>query len=306
MKPVITIVMSVYNGEMYVGETIRSVLSQSYSDFEFIIIDDGSTDNTLKILEDFQNKDIRIKIIENDKNSGLTLSLNKGIKESKGGYIARIDCGDIWEYKKLELQLSYIKNNPEIIALGTQAVYIDDNGNKIGKSNLPSSDQGIRLAFLKSENPFIHSSVIFRSGYYYNENYSQCQDIELWTRLYYEGSLANLGDSLVKYRFLANSISFKNRSEQICYFYIIYCTFVRLLGGKNDDENKNVQKAHNILNSNHFSYFNYLGNRLLERNKYLGLFIVFFSYAIYPKLLFIKIKHKTKIFFTLVKYKDKI
>lgn len=288
----VSILMSVYNGEKFISETIDSVLLQSFNDFEFIIIDDGSTDGTYKILEKSYSRDKKIIIIKNETNIGLTGSLNKGIHTSRGEFIARIDCGDVWEKEKLKLQMEYLKKNPDVILLGASASIIDERGNQCGIMNMPSEDRDIRIYFFKSNNPFIHSAVIFKKNTYYDENYAMAQDFELWSRLYFQGKLANLDKKLLRYRYTSNSISYKNRPAQIFICYKIYNNFIRVLKGKKP---KRLSPAEFAGSCRAFSYLNYKGNWMKTKFKPLGFLLVFLSYCIYPRLLFIKVIHSLKI-----------
>ena len=300
MKPVISVVMSVYNGEANLGETINSVLSQSFHVFEFVIVDDGSTDRTPEMLKELNRRYEKIQTFRNRENLGLTKSLNTGIRESKGEYIARIDCADLWKPRKLERQISYLRSHPETILLGTQAIYLNERGCESGRSRLPVTDEGIRLLFMRSRNPFLHSSVVFKAGYYYDERLNSSQDYELWMRLFFEGKMANLTSPLVMCRLLRNnSISYENRPKQICLNWILYERFVKALRNKRREENVErrvpYEKLARIRNSSMFSYLNYLGNRLKSTSVLLGLLLVAFSYTIHPSLLCVTIWHRLKV-----------
>ena len=133
ISPKITVLMSVYNGEKYLQETIESVLSQSYKNFELLIIDDKSTDKTCLIINSF--KDPRIKLIINNQRLGLSKSLNVGIKLSSGEYIARLDADDICHQNRLEIQKLYLENNPDCGILATNAILINQYGHNTGYWN---------------------------------------------------------------------------------------------------------------------------------------------------------------------------
>ncbi|MCP8319033.1 MAG: glycosyltransferase, partial [Candidatus Methylarchaceae archaeon HK01B] len=139
-SPKITILMSVYNGEKYLREAIDSILNQTFKDFEFLIINDGSTDRTVEILRSYH--DSRIKIITNEKNMGLTKSLNKGLKIARSEYVARMDADDISYPRRLEVQYEYMKKNPDVGIVGSWNDVIDDKGNTIDyrKHSLSSED----------------------------------------------------------------------------------------------------------------------------------------------------------------------
>ncbi len=136
-NPKVSVIMSVYNGDKYLREAIESILNQTFTDFEFIIVNDGSTDNSLEIIESYDDE--RIKTINNKKNIGLTKSLNKALKFAKGKYIARQDADDVSLPNRFEKQVEYLDSHPEVALVGTSVYLIDENGKIIGK----------RIAFAK-------------------------------------------------------------------------------------------------------------------------------------------------------------
>lgn len=197
--------MCVFNAEKYIKESIESILSQTYNDLEFIILDDYSTDNTFNIIKEFEKKDDRIKIIKNNQNKGLTYSLNKAMEFAKGEYIARMDADDISHGERLKKQVSFLDNNDEIIVLGTCGRNIDEAGIDMGSRKVPITPGEIQKV-LRVVNPMIHPSVMFRKDAIkdiggYNVNYRVVQDYELWFRCIENGfELANLPDELIYYR----------------------------------------------------------------------------------------------------------
>lgn len=206
--PKLSVVMSVHNGEKFLKEAIVSILNQTFTDFEFIIIDDGSIDNSKKIIEDFDDK--RIKLISR-KNKGLTVSLNEGLNLARGEYIARMDTDDISHPRRFETQINFLDKNPKICLCGTWAKMIDKNGNEIGEYKTPVNSKEIRRGIFW-HNPFIHSSIMIRRKTLnkvggYNEKYKTAQDYELWSRLVPKYQTANLPEFLLKYRFLQTNIT---------------------------------------------------------------------------------------------------
>ena len=125
-NPLVSVLMSVYNGDRYLDEAIDSILSQTYENFEFIIINDGSTDHTKDILSSYSNQDNRIRVFH-QKNHGLTFSLNRGLELSRGKYVARMDADDISSPRRLEEQINYLRANPEVGVLGTQMEIINES-----------------------------------------------------------------------------------------------------------------------------------------------------------------------------------
>ncbi len=201
----ISVLTQVYNGERFIAETIQSVLDQSFSDFEYIIIDDGSTDNTEKIIKSFKDK--RIKYFYSGENKGflnMHKAINFGLNLCKGKYIARLDTDDICLKHRLEVQYNYLQNNKDIFLIGGSAIIIDEFGNhikKIQKRSYPSIFHKYHMAI---SNSFIHSSIMFRNeGYTYlcpNEHLFYC-----WLT-YFKKRLRNIPDYLVKYRINPNGL----------------------------------------------------------------------------------------------------
>jgi len=209
------VVMSVYNGEKYLKSAVESILNQSFKDFEFIIVDDGSTDESLNILKSFQSHDSRIKIISRE-NKGLVFSLNEGINLAQGEYIARMDADDISKISRLEKQFKYMKENSLVIC-GTWAEGIDEVGNKIKDMNYPPSEKKIKI-FSLLHNPFIHPSVMFRKDIFekvggYRKFFKHIEDYELWTRIVFKYKTGNIPEALLEYRFHGSQITQKRNLQ---------------------------------------------------------------------------------------------
>ncbi len=220
-KPKISVIMSVFNGEDYLKESIESILEQTYRDFEFIIIDDGSNNETKEILKNFLKKDSRIKIITNKKNIGLTKSLNKALKITKCKYIARQDGDDVSLPQRLEKQIEFLENNPKIKILGSFGYGINQKGEILRKEIPPTFFQEVKKNLIK-KNPFIHTSVIVeretlnRVGSY-NERFETTQDYELWFRVLKIAKGENLPLFLVKKRYLSKMVSLEKEKTQLKY-----------------------------------------------------------------------------------------
>ncbi|MCU7521149.1 MAG: glycosyltransferase family 2 protein [Ignavibacteria bacterium] len=212
--PSISVIMSVYNGEKYIRDAIESILKQIYTNFEFIIINDGSTDDSAKIISSYS--DARISLIQQE-NKGLSLALNRGIYASRGKYIARMDADDISESNRLLEQIQFMEENPEYVAVGTFANYVDDEGNFLYKGSLPIKDTDIRIG-LPIKCPFVHSSVMMKAdilkkigGYKNCGRYFYQEDLLLWNDLSFEGSLYNINKYLINYRITPSSNSQRSR-----------------------------------------------------------------------------------------------
>lgn len=210
--------MSVYKPNKYLTEAISSILNQTYEDFEFIIVDDGN-DNLILPFDDY-----RIKVIKNEKNIGLTKSLNLALKEAKGKYIARMDADDVSYPTRLEEQVKFLDKNPNHILVGTWAEIIDENDRILRVVKHPCEDEVIQRELIKY-NTFFHSSIMFRCGVCYNENFKYAQDYELYfrlTRSWDNGAkkLANIPKFLHQYRETRDSITSKKNREQISFVII--------------------------------------------------------------------------------------
>lgn len=217
--PVISVVMSVYNNENFLHGSINSILEQTFKNFEFIIINDGSNDNSLKMLLEYQKNDNRILTID-QKNIGLTKSLNRGIKLARCKYIARQDADDKSLPDRLKMQIDFLENNPDHFLVGCRHNIIDKSGHMIGEPEMPVpiNDSKIKEVIDKY-NPFIHSFVMFRNdtgkiGYFYDPRYKYSQDIELWTRIRDYYKMHNLPEVLGLSRQWPGMISEKNMKLQ--------------------------------------------------------------------------------------------
>jgi len=214
--PKVTVLMSVYNGEKYLREAIDSILNQTFKKFEFLIINDGSTDKTAEILQSYQ--DLRIRVINNEKNIGLTKSLNKGLKLAKGEYVARMDADDISMPNRLDTQYAYMKSNPDLAICASSYKQIDENGDtkEITRRYLECE----RLYyFLTFTNCLAHSTVFFRKSIIlgvngYNDKLMQAQDYDLWYRVSRMSKVVQIDKVLLKLRVHQNNISSKHKDSQ--------------------------------------------------------------------------------------------
>lgn len=217
-QPLVSIIMPVYNSEKFLEEAILSILNQTYKNFEFIIIDDASTDSSWEIIKKYKTIDRRIKAIRNKPNLGVTKTLRKGINLTKGKFIARMDADDISSNTRLEEQVNFLLNNPDYVLVGSQINIIDEEGNIIGKRNYPLTDSQIRKTlFFKS--PFAHPSVCIKAASLKKFNYSPkfltVQDYYLWYQLLQLGKGANLNKFLLYYRIHKNQEKIKKMRLQL-------------------------------------------------------------------------------------------
>ncbi|MEI8311846.1 MAG: glycosyltransferase, partial [Verrucomicrobiota bacterium] len=215
--PEITVLLTVFNGGKFLGPAVESILCQSREDFEFVIVDDASTDGSAGILNQLAARDRRIRLFFNKENSGQTACLNQGLREARGRWIARQDADDLSLPGRLAAQMSHAARFPDLVLVGVNGWVIDERGTRTGLIHVPLSDAGIRWS-MPFQNPFIHPGVIFRrvmprgDRVAYCEDFRICQDWELWSRIADEGRVSNLPDRLVCYRDRRDSLS-HNYSE---------------------------------------------------------------------------------------------
>ena len=214
--PLVSVVMSVYNGEKYLREAIDSILNQTFTDFEFIIINDGSTDNTLKIIKSY--KDPRIVLISR-KNKGLVASLNEGIGKAKGKYIARMDADDVSLPERFEKQVEYMIQHPGVGLIGSQVALIGENGEIVNPLiSRPIKDQHIKL--LNGYGTVItHVAALFKKDLFmevggYNEKYYLAEDHDLWCRMAEVTTMHNLPSIYVRIRTLEEGVSISGETRQ--------------------------------------------------------------------------------------------
>ena len=216
----VSIILPTYNGGKYVINAVESVLFQSFSDWELIIINDGSNDDTESLLEKYIKKEPRIIYLKNEKKIGVQKTLNKGIKKSKGEYIARIDDDDEWINKdKLKEQIEFLEKNNDYVLVGTNGVVVDDRMNRIIDYNVPKTDFLIRKTIL-FKNSFISSSVLIRKsvlqriGGYCEEEYAKnVEDYNLWLRLGTLGKFFNFDGVMTSYMMREGNISSNNKKD---------------------------------------------------------------------------------------------
>ncbi|MDI9312657.1 MAG: glycosyltransferase [Limnohabitans sp.] len=210
----VTILMSVHNGEKYIDDTVKSILNQDYYEFDFLIVDDGSFDNTTEIIHSF--KDSRIKFIRNDKKKGCAYSLNQGLKEIETKYIIRTDADDISRKDRIGKQIEFMNYNKEF---GLSGTWFNEFENGVRKYSYTDNCDEIKVQMLQS-NPIGHPTVILRLealrkfGLLYNEKYLYCEDYELWSRCVNHFPISNLKEILVLYRRHAEQISTKYFQQQ--------------------------------------------------------------------------------------------
>lgn len=211
-QPLVSVIMGAYNEERFIHQAVASILNQTFRDLELIIIDDGSTDQTAKILSAIE--DPRVKVISSRERKGLTASLNMAISLTGGRYIARMDADDLSEPTRLEEQIDYMERFPELGLIGSWYLIIDENDRPLWERPLPTSQQ-LKETILEW-NPFCHGSVLFRKevvnrvGFYRTE-FKYSQDYDLWLRIKEHYDIDNIPKYLYKWRISMKNIGISNR-----------------------------------------------------------------------------------------------
>jgi glycosyltransferase involved in cell wall biosynthesis len=213
---VISVVMSVHNGAPWVREAVESVLAQTASDLELVVIDDGSTDATPDILRAFGDPRLRV---ERQPRAGLTRSLNRALRLSTAPLVARMDADDVALPERLGRQLAFLAAHPDVGLLGTGCHEIAPSGEVLRTITPPVEDGAIRRALIR-ENPFVHSSIVFRRAALdragtYDEAFPVAQDYDLWLRMSRITRLANLPEPLVLRRLTPGMTSLARDTERI-------------------------------------------------------------------------------------------
>lgn len=214
-NPMISVVMPVYNAEKYLGEAIQSILNQTYTDFEFIIINDGSTDKSLEIIEKYKKQDERILLISRE-NRGLVASLNEGIEKAKGKYIARMDADDISLPERFKKQLALMEE--ENLDLCGCSFIIINKSNHYMSTRIVSSNVNFNTIILARSVPFAHGTAMIRKEFmfinklqYGQTKYIKAEDYALWIQFEeYNAKISNVNEFLFKYRDIENSLSKQN------------------------------------------------------------------------------------------------
>ena len=215
LTPKVSVLLPVYNAQNFVKEAIDSILLQTFSDFELIIINDGSTDNSSKIINEF--RDERITIINHDGNKGLIYTLNEGLDLSRGTYIVRMDADDFSLPERLSLQVSFMDDNSDVVVCGGQMI---DYDGKLQLSENPIVKDEVKASLLFScviSHPtvIIRNEIFKKEKFCYDKKYIHSEDYELWSRVIKNYKVSNLKDVILKYRIHKNQVSQKFSKVQI-------------------------------------------------------------------------------------------
>lgn len=217
--PIVSVLMSVYNSEPYLAQAVESILYQTLPDFEFIIIDDGSTDRSLSILQNYAAQDQRIRLISRE-NRGLTRTLNEMLNLAQGEFIARMDADDISFPERFAYQVEFLQRHPDVVCVGGAHELIDAQGRSLFFSFVPSQNEDIQQSLLGGTSQLCHPCVMMRREAVvkvggYDETFKTSQDLDLFLKLGEVGELANINDTfLIRFRMHQGSVSHRKIAQQ--------------------------------------------------------------------------------------------
>jgi len=215
--PLVSVLMSVYNSERYLADAIESILTQTYREFEFVIIDDGSGDRTPQILDTYAARDSRIRLISRE-NRGIPKTRNELVALAQGELIAVMDSDDIAHPDRLTAQVTFLQQHPAVVWVGGAFELMDDQGRRLTCIHLPNSDQEIQHLLVSGHTSFLHPAAMIRRSAIlqvggYDETLSTAHDLDLWLKLSEIGQLANLQQPVVSYRIHPDSICDRNQDK---------------------------------------------------------------------------------------------
>jgi glycosyltransferase involved in cell wall biosynthesis len=208
-RPDVTVFMAVYNGEKFISQAIDSVLEQTFKNFELLIIDDGSTDESLSIAKAYN--DSRIRILQNENNKGLAFTRNRGVEEAKGEFFATLDCDDIAYKKRLEIQTKFFSENKDVVLCGGRIRFIDQHSKYIGKFSSLNGDQDFLKALLLFNNIYCNSTTMINTGilkkFRYDESFAPAEDYDLFEKISSEYKIGFINEFFCKYRVHTGNVS---------------------------------------------------------------------------------------------------
>jgi hypothetical protein len=260
--PRVSVLLPVWNGEPFLEQAIESMLRQTFSSFELIVIDDGSTDRTAAIAEEFASGDERVRVLRRP-HEGLSPTLNAGIAAARGEYVARMDADDISAPDRLQKQVAYLDAHPACVAVGAWIEVVDEAGRHIGLKTYVTTHDEISAALLRGLPAIAHPTVVARrdvlrgAGGYDARRYPS-EDLDLWFRLAGRGELANLAETLLQHRRHKAAIGVRER-EKMKAMALTICNEARtkrglrpqrgtpILGGRNADAQYQFECARTAL-----------------------------------------------------------
>jgi glycosyltransferase involved in cell wall biosynthesis len=280
--PFVSVIMASRNTSNYIETAIESVLAQTFKNFELIIVDDNSDDNSIKIINKYKKKDKRIKLIRNSKTLGPAKSRNIALNVSRGKWISILDSDDVYFPNKLKKQVEIIENDTEIIFVGSGLVFIDENGKNLSNYNYSSKNSVLKRNILKIGAFPPHSSYFIKSRYLkkingYNPRYHMAQDYDLLLRLLKLGKFFSADETLIKLRLHSKNRSLKKFNSLSQLDYAICANICHYIRTKTNSD------PGTDLNSNEWSIFLKQITSTLKDDQY-------YKYLVFKKQLKVKIK----------------
>jgi glycosyltransferase involved in cell wall biosynthesis len=225
-KTLVSILMPVYNAEAYLSQTLESIQSQTYQNWELFAIDDWSTDKSYDVLLDFAKKDKRIKVYRNGKHRGVAGAANLALSMIKSDYVARMDADDLMHPERIEKQVKFLKDHKNVVVVGAQCILIDKNGQKIGEKKFPTkNNEIIKMIFrsipIQQPSMMINRSLLPEDFIAYDQSKNTAEEVELLFKLFKYGQAANLPDFLHFYRLHDKNTSLKDPKKT---FYLTFLT----------------------------------------------------------------------------------
>jgi glycosyltransferase involved in cell wall biosynthesis len=250
MTPRVSVIMPVYNGEKYLDESIKSILNQTFRDFEFIVLDDGSFDSTPRLLANYAASDSRVFVHHFAENQGLSSMLNFGIRQARGAYIARMDSDDVSLPERLEKQIGFMDAHPDVGVCSTGAEITGEKRTKKWQHDASHDVIHARMLFV---NAIAHPTVMLRASTLqkyeleYDPDVRYAQDYEFWSRAITKTHFANLSQILLKYRVHPDRISSKHSAQQLQMYKRIYHQLLAPLGIEASDAELEVHQKIRII-----------------------------------------------------------
>lgn len=284
--PKISVLMTAYNSQEYIAEAIESILNQTFTDFEFIIINDGSRDSTADIIAEYAKNDKRIKFIDNKKNQGLISVLNQGLDLCTGEYIARMDSDDIAINNRLDAQVQYMDKNPMV---GVVGCWVEKFGKKIKTEIRKFPSRATMLDILVKGTPVSHPGAMIRrcvlidNDIRYNKNYLHAEDYHFWMQIIKVAEIHNLPMVLLKYRWHDMNISVVSKSIQLKNSEKIRSEIISALTFEPD-----VAKALSKMSEETITWFRLFGFLPIVRKKQYG--IIKTKYYLFGKLPLLRVQ----------------
>lgn len=235
-KPLVSVVMPVFNGDRFINKAIESILNQTLKDFEFIIINDASTDKSLQIINKYKSKDKRIKLINNRKNIHMSQSINLGISKAKSDLIARMDQDDIAFPERLKVQYAFLKSHPKVAIVGNNILTVNEFDSITGKRTYPTTSKDLKKIMFRYS-PFAHPTVMFRKKIFQDLGgldlrMVPCEDTDFWFKLGVNQEFASIPSYLLKYRITITSMSHHNVKKTEIMGFKIKINAIRKYGYK--------------------------------------------------------------------------